>query len=158
MCVYLFIYMCHASWPTEKRYRPGIWHTILPLTLFKPFFFVFSKKWPWGPLPSKKFRVTGIFRISARLPYFKSFHFKYIQFQFNTQFIQCDIILNGTISPGSNISFFFCPFWRLMWWIRLTRCIIGSRGHFMDFREGGTSVGGGGSYIFFLRVHFWKKG
>ena len=41
---------------------------IIPLTLSKNGFFVFSIKSPWRPLASKNCRVTWIFRISPRLP------------------------------------------------------------------------------------------
>ena len=42
-------------------------HPLLDL-IQKCFFFVFLKKWPWGPLASKNYRVTWIFRISPRFP------------------------------------------------------------------------------------------
>ena len=86
MCV--CVYLCHASWPNEKRYRPEIWHTYshwpylktsfskkIPVTAVSlekmpchadfpqissiALFFVVSKKWPWGPLASKNCRARG---------------------------------------------------------------------------------------------------
>ena len=27
VCICVYVYMCHASWPNEKRYRPEIWYT-----------------------------------------------------------------------------------------------------------------------------------
>ena len=66
--VYVSIYLCHLSWPNEKRYRPEIWHTYSHWPYLKTCFFVFSIKSPWRPLASKNCRVTWIFRISPRSP------------------------------------------------------------------------------------------
>ena len=54
LCMYLFIYARHVSWPNEKRYRPQIWHTYSHWPYLKTGFFVFSIKSPWRPLASKK--------------------------------------------------------------------------------------------------------
>ena len=35
------IYVCHVSWPNEKRYRPEIWHTYSHWPYLKTFFFCF---------------------------------------------------------------------------------------------------------------------
>ena len=51
--LYLFIYVCHASWPNEKRYRPEIWYTHFPRPYLKMAFFVYSRRWPRGPLGRK---------------------------------------------------------------------------------------------------------
>ena len=58
ICVYLFICLCHVSWPIEKRYKPEIWYTYSHRPYLKTCFSDFSKKWPWGPLASKNCRVT----------------------------------------------------------------------------------------------------
>ena len=42
--MYLFISLCHASWPNEKRYRPEIWHTFSHWPYLKTDFFCFFKK------------------------------------------------------------------------------------------------------------------
>ena len=69
ICVYLFIYLRHASWPNEKRYRLEIWYTYSHRPYLKTGFFCFSIKSPWWLLASKHCRATGIFRISPRLPF-----------------------------------------------------------------------------------------
>ena len=58
MCVCM--YLLHASWPNEKRYRPEIWYTRSPRPHLKNGFFVFSKKWLC--------RVTWIFCVSSWSP------------------------------------------------------------------------------------------
>ena len=65
--VYLFVYVCHVSWPNEKRYRPEIWYTYSHWPYIKTGFLFFSIKSPWRPLASKNCRVTWIFLISPRL-------------------------------------------------------------------------------------------
>ena len=66
--MYLFIYLCHASWQKEKRYRPEIRYIRSSRLHLETGFFVVSKKWPWVSPASKNCRVTWIFRISPRLP------------------------------------------------------------------------------------------
>ena len=44
ICVYSFKYLCHASWPNEKRYRPQIWYTYSHRPYLKTCFFVFFEK------------------------------------------------------------------------------------------------------------------
>ena len=66
--IYLCIYLCHASWPDEKRYRPEIWYTYCHRPYLKTYFMFFSKKGSLGPLTLKNCRVTWIFRISPRFP------------------------------------------------------------------------------------------
>ena len=72
---YLFVYLCHASWPNEKRYRPEIWYSYSHWSYLKTGFLFFSKKSPWLQLALKSCRVTWIFRIPPRLPCFLKFHF-----------------------------------------------------------------------------------
>ena len=38
VCMYLFIYVCHASWPNEKQYRPEIRYTHSPRICLNTFF------------------------------------------------------------------------------------------------------------------------
>ena len=64
---YLFVYLCHASWPNEKRYRPEIWYSYSHWSYLKTGFLFFSKKSPWLQLALKSCRVTWIFRIPPRL-------------------------------------------------------------------------------------------
>ena len=62
--MYLFIYLCHASWQKEKRYRPEIRYIRSSrLHLETGFFFVvfFSNKRLFGPPASKNCRVAWIF-------------------------------------------------------------------------------------------------
>ena len=66
ICVYVFIYV-FVSRLLAKRKTIQTWNLvqILPWTLFRNWFFVFPKKWPWGgELASKNCRVTWILRIS----------------------------------------------------------------------------------------------
>ena len=74
MCVFMYIcmYLCHTSWPNEKR--PEIWYPYSHWPYQKTGFFVFSIKSPWRPLASKNCRVTWIFRISPRLPCYTFCH------------------------------------------------------------------------------------
>jgi len=69
VCIYLFMYLfvsrLLATLPTLQTWN---FAHILPLTLSKNGFFVFSIKSPWRPLASKNCRVTWIFRISPRSP------------------------------------------------------------------------------------------
>ena len=67
--IYVFslvnILVCWLVYPAlfghnEKRYRPEIWYKHSPRPYLKTCFFVFSKKWPWGPLASKNCRVSWI--------------------------------------------------------------------------------------------------
>ena len=71
LCMYLYIYLC-VSRLLAKRKTIQTWNLahILPLTLSKNGFLVFSIKSPWRPLASKNCRVTWIFRITPRLPCF----------------------------------------------------------------------------------------
>ena len=56
ICVYLFIYvcvfiyLCHVSWPNDKRFRPEIWYTYSHRLYLKTGFLFFRKKSPWRPL------------------------------------------------------------------------------------------------------------
>ena len=43
VCMYLLIYVCHVSWPNEKRYRPEIWYTYSHRPYLKIFFCFFEK-------------------------------------------------------------------------------------------------------------------
>ena len=45
LCIYLFIYLCHASGPNEKRFRPENWH-IYPQWPYLKTVYLFSKKSP----------------------------------------------------------------------------------------------------------------
>ena len=44
VCMYVFIYLCHASWGNEKRHRPEIWYARSPRPYLKISFLFFSKK------------------------------------------------------------------------------------------------------------------
>ena len=44
LTVCVFNFLCHASWPNQKRYRPEIWYTFSPRPYLKMGIFVFSKK------------------------------------------------------------------------------------------------------------------
>ena len=70
VCIYLFIYVCHGSWPDERLYRPEIWYTYSHRPYLKTGFLFFFEKIMLGALASKNCRFLGIFRISPRLPYF----------------------------------------------------------------------------------------
>ena len=67
MCVFICVYVSRLL---AKRKTIQTWNLahILPLTLSKNGFVVFSKKRPWEPLASKNCRVTWIFCIAPRLP------------------------------------------------------------------------------------------
>ena len=69
--VYLFMYS-FLSRLLAKRKTIQTWYLahILALTSSKNVFFVLSKKFSWRPLASKNCRVTWIFRISPRLPFY----------------------------------------------------------------------------------------
>ena len=76
VCIYVFIYVIiylFVSRLLATLTTIQTWNLahILPLTLSKNGFFVFSIKSPWRPLASKNCRVTWIFRISPRLPCFR---------------------------------------------------------------------------------------
>ena len=45
---YLFMYLCHVSWPNEKRYRPEIWYTRSHRPYLKTGFLFFRKNDPEG--------------------------------------------------------------------------------------------------------------
>ena len=69
VCIYLFIYVFVSRLlATLTTIQTWNFAHILPLTLSKNGFFVFSIKSPWRPLALKNCRVTWIFRISPRLP------------------------------------------------------------------------------------------
>ena len=57
VCMYEFIYLCHASWINEKRYRPEIWYTRFP----RPHFLFFRKSDPEGRQPRKTAVSSGFF-------------------------------------------------------------------------------------------------
>ena len=57
----------HDLKSTKKMGRPKKLEKIPPSIISKNGFFVFSKKWPWGPLASKNCRITRILRICPRL-------------------------------------------------------------------------------------------
>ena len=40
-CTIVFVCLCHASWPNEKRYRPKIWYTCSPRPHLKTVFLFF---------------------------------------------------------------------------------------------------------------------
>ena len=62
-CMYLY----HAFWPNEKRYRPEIWYTSSPGTHLKTGFLFFRKSDPRAA-SLKNRSVTWIYRISPRIP------------------------------------------------------------------------------------------
>ena len=68
VCIYLFMYVCHASWPNEKRYRLEIWYTHSPRPYLKTAFF----KWPRGPLANFTELSSDLHRISTH-PAFLSY-------------------------------------------------------------------------------------
>ena len=41
VCISVFIYVCHVSWPNEKRNRPEIWHTYSHRPYLKTSFLLF---------------------------------------------------------------------------------------------------------------------
>ena len=43
ICVYVFIYVCHASWPNDNRYRPEIRYTHSPRSYLKTDVLFFEK-------------------------------------------------------------------------------------------------------------------
>ena len=67
--VYMFVGLYGTSWPNKKRYRPEIWYTHSLKPYLKMGFLVFSLKRSWGPEVTKNCRVTWIFRIYPRLPF-----------------------------------------------------------------------------------------
>ena len=68
--MYLFVSRLQATLTTIQTWNLA---HILPMTLSKNGFFVFSIKSPWRPLASKNCRVRWIFRISPRFPCFSIF-------------------------------------------------------------------------------------
>ena len=48
VCMYLFMYLSHASWPNEKRYRPEIWYKYSHGRYLETGFLFFRKNDPEG--------------------------------------------------------------------------------------------------------------
>ena len=91
--VYLFVYLCHASWPNEKRYRPEIWYSYSHWSYLKTGFLFFSKKSPWLQLALKSCRVTWIFCIPPRLPCFHLFYLLISLYKWIILFIFTELII-----------------------------------------------------------------
>ena len=53
VCMSVFIYVCHVSWPNEKRYKPEIWHTYSHWHYLKTFFLFFRSNHRDGRKPRK---------------------------------------------------------------------------------------------------------
>ena len=129
--MYLYIYVCHASWPNEKRYRPVIRYK----SSHRPEngFFVFSKKSPWRQLASKNCRVRWILRISPRLPYsYLNWSYKLTNFIGGFPLYCDDVIVYSDAGGGVGVFLFR--------WLRSLRWRSGCRNRSSYWRCWGSNT------------------
>ena len=73
LIICLCIYVCHATWPNQIRYRPQIWYTYSHRPYLKMVFFCFCEKMTLRAASLENCRVTWIFCISPQLPCYISY-------------------------------------------------------------------------------------
>ena len=89
--MYGCMYLCHASRPNEKRYRPEIWHTYSHRLYLKTNFLSFWKNEPEG----RHLRKTAVSR---------GFYFTHIS-------SISLFLLNFELFKFTCLSFFYIPYW-----------------------------------------------
>ena len=70
LCIYLYMYFCHASWPNQKRYRPVIQYTYSHWPYLKRFFFCFFEEMTQRAASLEKLACHGDFLHISSIAFF----------------------------------------------------------------------------------------